>query len=358
MNGRIVEIHHQPMPDGGWVATHRDITENRGAEERIAHMARHDALTGLANRLLLSERIEQALARIEVGDLVAVHLLDLDHFKSVNDTLGHPAGDKLLQIAADRLRSLVRGNDTIARMGGDEFAIVQLALTDASAAAALADRVVARISKPYELDGQPAVIGVSVGIALAQGGKLTSEQLIRNADLALYRAKDDGRCAVRFFEQEMDAQVQERRRLEQSLRRGLAEHEFELRYQPVVDAVANRITAFEALIRWRHPERGLIGPGEFIPLSEEIGLIVPIGAWVLEEARRAAATWPVPLKIAVNLSPNQFRDRGLVHVTCLLGTRTRTPRVGNHRGRTAGPRRGNHGNPLPVARTGRAHRHG
>jgi diguanylate cyclase (GGDEF)-like protein len=314
MNGRVIEIHHQPMPDRGWVATHRDITESRRAEAQIAHMALHDSLTGLPNRLLLSERIEQALARVEVGELVALHLLDLDYFKSVNDTLGHPAGDKLLQIAADRLRSLVRGDDTIARMGGDEFAIVQLSLTDASDATALAERVVTRISEPYELDGQPAVIGVCVGIAVAQGDKLTSDQFLRNADLALYHAKDDGRCAVRIFEQEMDAQMLDRRRLEQSLRRGFEQDEFELRYQPIVDTVANRITAFEALIRWRHPERGLIGPGEFIPLAEEIGLIMPIGAWVIAEACRSAATWPLPLKIALNLSPIQFRDRGLVQL--------------------------------------------
>jgi diguanylate cyclase (GGDEF)-like protein len=314
MNGRIVEIHHQPMPDGGWVATHRDITESRRAEARIAHMARHDALTGLPNRVQLSERIEQALARVEVGELVAVHLLDLDHFKSVNDTLGHLIGDKLLQIAADRLRSLVRGADTIARMGGDEFAIVQLALSDSSEATALAERVVACISEPYELDGQPAVIGVSVGIALAQRTGLTSDQLIRNADLALYCAKDHGRCTVRLFEPAMDVQVQKRHRLEQDLRRGLAQHQFELRYQPVVDVAANKITAFEALLRWRHPERGLIGPAEFIPLAEEIGLIAPLGAWVLVEACKAAARWRLPLKIAVNLSPIQFRTSGLVQV--------------------------------------------
>jgi diguanylate cyclase (GGDEF)-like protein len=314
MNGRIMEIHHQPMPDGGWVATHRDITESRRAEARIAYMARHDALTGLPNRVQLSERIEQALARVEVGDLVAVHLLDLDHFKSINDTLGHLVGDKLLQIAADRLRSLVRGTDTIARMGGDEFAIVQLALSDPSEATALAERVVACISEPYELDGQPAVIGVSVGIALAQRAGLTSDQLIRNADLALYSAKDNGRCTVRLFEPAMDVQVQKRRRLEQELRLGLAQNQFELRYQPVVDVAVNKITAFEALLRWRHPERGLIGPAEFIPIAEEIGLIAPLGAWVLVEACNAAARWRLPLKIAVNLSPIQFRTSGLVQV--------------------------------------------
>jgi len=310
-NGCIVEIHHQPMADGGWVATHRDITESRRAEAQIAHMAKHDALTGLPNRLLLNERIEQALQRVETGDLVAVHLLDLDYFKSVNDTLGHPAGDALLQIAADRLRSLVRADDTIARMGGDEFAIVQLALSDASEALALAERVVGRISEPYVLNGHPAVIGASVGIALAKGTKLTPDQLVRKADVALYCAKDDGRCTVRIFEPAMDVQLQERLGLEQSLRRALAEHQFELRYQPIVDVVGKRITTFEALIRWRHPERGLIQPAEFVPLAEEVGLIGAVGAWVISEACKSAATWPVPVTIAVNLSPLQFRASGL-----------------------------------------------
>jgi diguanylate cyclase (GGDEF)-like protein/PAS domain S-box-containing protein len=320
-NGCTFEIHHRPMPDGGWVATHRDITEQRRAEAKIVHMARHDALTGLPNRVHFGERLTQALTRTERDDIVAVHLFDLDRFKIINDTLGHPAGDKLLQMAADRLRSVVRGTDTIARMGGDEFAIVQVGLSDATEAATLAHRVVARLSEPYEIDGQQAVIGASVGIAIGEDGCATPDEVVRNADLALYGAKADGRGTVRFFEAEMHAQVQERLNLEQSLRNALAAGEFELHYQPLVDVASNAITGLEALIRWRHPDKGLIAPDAFIPLAEEIGLINPIGEWVMREACTVATKWPCHLRVAVNLSPVQFRSAGLVHcIAQALGT--------------------------------------
>jgi len=312
MNGQVFEINHRPMSDGGWVATHRDITENRRAEAQIAHMARHDALTGLPNRVLFNERLEQALARAERGEMVAVHLFDLDNFKTVNDTLGHPAGDKLLQMAADRLGTLVRGADTIARMGGDEFAIVQVALSDPADAAALAHRVITRISEPYAIEEHQVLIGASVGIAIGQGENLTPGQLIRNADLALYGAKGDGRGTFRFFEPEMDAQVQGRRELEQGLRRALTAGEFEIYYQPVVDIVSNEIAGFEALIRWHHPVEGLVAPNAFIPLAEEIGLIIPMGEWVIREVCATAAKWPSHLRMAINLSPVQFRSPGLV----------------------------------------------
>ena len=311
-NGSIFEIHHRPMPDGGWVATHRDITEQRRTEAKIVHMARHDALTGLPNRVLFGEQLAQALTRTERGEIVAVHLFDLDRFKIVNDTLGHPAGDKLLQMAADRLRSIVRGADTVSRMGGDEFAVVQVALADPTDGAALAHRIIARLSEPYEIDGHQAIIGASVGIAIGQDGS-TPDQLVRNADLALYGAKADGRGTVRFFEVEMHAQVQERLNLEQNLRNALVAREFELHYQPLVDLATDSITGFEALIRWHHPDQGLLAPDEFIPLAEEIGLINPIGEWVLREACTTAARWPSHLRVAVNLSPIQFRSPGLVH---------------------------------------------
>jgi diguanylate cyclase (GGDEF)-like protein/PAS domain S-box-containing protein len=311
-NGCIFEIHHRPMPDGGWVATHRDITEQRRAEAKIVHMARHDALTGLPNRLQFGERLAQALTRIEPGKVVAVHLFDLDRFKIVNDTLGHSVGDKLLQMAADRLRSIKRDTDTIARMGGDEFAIVQVGLTDATDAAALAHRIIARLSEPYAIDGHQAVIGASVGISIGQDGSATPDQLVRNADLALYGAKTDGRGTVRFFEAEMHAQVKERLNLEQSLRNALASREFELHYQPLIHLATNAITGFEALIRWHHRDKGLLGPDAFIPLAEEIGLINPIGEWVMREACTTAAKWPNHLRIAVNLSPVQVRSSGLV----------------------------------------------
>ena len=311
-NGCTIEIHHRPMPDGGWVATHRDITEQRRAEAKIVHMARHDALTGLPNRVLFGERLAQALTRTERGEIVAVHLFDLDRFKIVNDTLGHAAGDKLLQMAADRLRTLVRGADTIARMGGDEFAIVQVGLVDATDAASLAHRIIARLSEPYEIDGHQAVIGASVGTSIGQDGCSTPEQLVRNTDLALYGAKADGRGTVRFFEAEMHAQVKERLNLEQSLRKALAAREFELHYQPLIDLATNAITGFEALIRWHHPDKGLLAPDAFIPLAEELGLINPIGEWVMQEACTTAAKWPNHLRVAVNLSPIQFRSPGLV----------------------------------------------
>jgi diguanylate cyclase (GGDEF)-like protein len=311
-NGCIFEIHHRPMLDGGWVATHRDITEQRRAEAKIVHMARHDALTGLPNRVHFGERLAQALTRTERDDIVAVHLFDLDRFKIINDTLGHPAGDRLLQMAADRLRSVVRGTDTIARMGGDEFAIVQVGLSDATEAATLAHRIIARLSEPYEIDGHQAVIGASVGIAIGQDGCSTPDQIVRNADLALYGAKADGRGTVRFFEAEMHAQVQERLNLERSLRNALAAGEFDLHYQPLVDVATNAITGLEALIHWHHPDKGLLAPDAFIPLAEEIGLINPIGEWVLREACASAARWPGHLRIAVNLSPIQFRSAGLV----------------------------------------------
>ena len=217
-----------PLDDGGFVTTYMDITERRRSEAKIAHMALHDALTGLANRVLLNEQLEQALTRVKRGDMVAVHLLDLDHFKNVNDTLGHPAGDKLLKEAADRLRALVRETDTIARMGGDEFAILQVAINQPADATALAHRVIESVSGPYELDGRQVVIGTSVGIAIGPVDGLASDQLMRNADLALYRAKDDGRGTYRFFEPEMDAQMQERRGLEYDLRKALTAGEFEL----------------------------------------------------------------------------------------------------------------------------------
>jgi diguanylate cyclase (GGDEF)-like protein len=275
-------------------------------------MALHDTLTGLPNRVLLNEHLEQALARVKRGEIVATHIFDLDHFKTVNDTLGHPTGDKLLTMAADRLRTLVRETDTIARMGGDEFAIVQVGIAQPADATSLAQRIIAVVSEPYDIDGHQVVIGASVGIAVGPNDGTTTEQIIRNADLALYRAKGDGRGTYRFFEPEMDAQMQARRELESDLRKALSANEFELHYQPVVDLASNEISGLEALIRWRHPSKGMVAPNMFIPLAEEIGLIIPLGEWVLRQACATAALWPAQLKIAVNLSPAQFRSPGLL----------------------------------------------
>ena len=313
-DGRQIAVSVQSMPGGGTVTTHHDITEQRRSEAKIAHMALHDALTGLPNRVLLNERLEDALRRVKRGEIVATHLLDLDHFKTVNDTLGHPAGDRLLQMVADRLRTVARETDTIARMGGDEFTIVQSAIAQPADATALAHRMIEAVGAPYPIEGQQVVIGTSVGIAVGPSDGTSPEQLLRNADLALYRAKGDGRGTYRFFEADMDAQMQARRAMECDLRKALPAGEFELHYQPVVNLASNSITGFEALIRWHHPEKGLVPPNTFIPLAEEIGFIVPLGEWAVREACSTAAQWPGDLKVAVNLSPVQFRSPGLVHV--------------------------------------------
>jgi diguanylate cyclase (GGDEF)-like protein len=314
-NGRTFKIRHRPMPDGGWVATHEDITEQRRSEVKIEYMAHHDSLTDLANRVLLNERLEHALGRrIHREEMVAVHHLDLDQFKAVNDTFGHLAGDKLLKIVADRLRGLVRETDTIARMGGDEFVIVQGPIRDPADATSLAQRIIVLMSEPYDLDGHQAVIGASIGIAVGPGDGLRPDKLLRNADLALYRAKGDGRGTFRFFEPAMDLQMQTRRIMEQDLRKALPAGEFELYYQPVVNLASNEISGFEALIRWNHPEKGIVAPAAFIPLAEEIGFIVPLGEWVIRQACATAAQWPGDLHVAVNISAVQFRSPGLMQV--------------------------------------------
>ncbi len=313
-DGRMIRVTRQPMAGGGWVATHHDITEQRRSEEKIAHMALHDTLTGLPNRALLNERLGQALARAKRGEVIAIHILDLDHFKHVNDTLGHPAGDKLLQVVSDRLRALVRETDTIARMGGDEFAIVQVALSQLTDATSLAQRVIAALCEPYEIDGQHVVIGTSVGITVAPSDGLIADQLIRNGDLALYCAKGDGRGTFRFFEPQMDLEAQARRALEHDLRKALAAGEFELHYQPLINLDSNEISGLEALIRWNHPEKGMVSPAAFISLAEETGLIVPIGEWTIRHACATAAQWPSELKIAVNLSPAQLRSPDLLQM--------------------------------------------
>jgi diguanylate cyclase (GGDEF)-like protein/PAS domain S-box-containing protein len=313
-NGRTFLIRHKPMPDLGWVATHEDITEKRQAELKIEHMAHHDALTGLANRVQLYDRLEQALAQPAHGRMVAVHHLDLDRFKAVNDTFGHHAGDGLLKVVASRLRELVRASDTIARIGGDEFVIVQSPISEPSEATLLAERVIAAMAEPFEIDGHQSAAGASVGIAVSPGDGDDSETLLRNADLALYRAKEDGRGTFRFFESGMDEHMQRRRSMEQDMRRALPAGQFELYYQPVVNLQTSAISGFEALIRWNHPQRGLISPATFIPLAEESGFIIPLGEWVIRQACLTAAQWPNHLHVAINISASQFRSAGLMQV--------------------------------------------
>jgi diguanylate cyclase (GGDEF)-like protein/PAS domain S-box-containing protein len=289
-----------------------DVTAKRQAEARIAHMAHHDALTSLPNRVLFHERLDEALLRVRRDrDKFAVLYLDLDQFKSVNDTLGHAAGDKLLMAVAERLRTCLRGSDMVARFGGDEFAVLQMGLAGPPEAGILAERIVTLLSEPYDIEGQQAVIGTSVGIALAPADGETSDQLLRNADMALYQAKEDGRCTFCFFQPGMGASLRAHHTLELDLRKALGASEFEVYYQPLVTLETGVICGFEALLRWHHPLRGMVPPAEFIPLAEEIGLIVPIGEWVLRQACAEAAGWPDDLKVAVNLSPVQFKKGNL-----------------------------------------------
>ena len=289
-----------------------DVTERKQAEARIAYMAQHDALTNLPNRVLFHERLDGALSQLpRRGGLIAVHCLDLDHFKSVNDTLGHPLGDELLRVVADRLKGKLRDCDLVARLGGDEFAVIQN-IAHPNEASDLAARLIAAISASYDIQGHEVIIGGSIGIALAPGDGNAADVLLRNADMALYRAKAEGRGTSHFFEAEMDRRVQARRLLELDLRKAFANGELDLHYQPLVNLLEDRIIGFEALLRWQHPERGMVMPGEFIALAEEIGLIGPIGEWVLRRACEEAARWPGDLKVAVNLSPAQFRTRAVV----------------------------------------------
>ena len=311
-DGRSISISHQPMPDGGFVATFEDITERLLAEERIRHLARHDALTDLLNRVAFYEQMETVLSHLRRSETMAVLSLDLDHFKSVNDTLGHPIGDLLLQEAAERMRSCVRGEDIVARLGGDEFAIVQVPSEQPSSITSLATRLIEVIGAPYDLGGHQVIVGVSVGVTIAPGEGTEPDVLMKNADLALYRAKADGGGIYRFFEIGMDARMQARRILELDLRKAIVNGEFELFYQPIVDVKTGAITSCEALIRWNHPERGMIAPMDFIPVAEETGLIVPLGEWVVRQACAEAARWPKHVTVAVNLSPAQFKSRNLV----------------------------------------------
>jgi diguanylate cyclase (GGDEF)-like protein len=311
-DGRVLAIKHQPMPGGGWVATHEDITEYRRIEARVAHMAHHDVLTELPNRLLLRERLERALDGAREGRSLAVLCLDLDRFKDINDTLGHQSGDGLLRTVAERLRKCVGESDVVARTGGDEFAIVQVSGEQPIASTALAARIIEAIDAPFEVDGHQVVVGTSIGIAVAPGDGTDPHQLLKSADLALYRAKGEGRGIYRFFETGMDAHMQARCKLQLDLRKALSEAEFELHYQPLVNLERGQISGMEALLRWRHPERGNVSPADFIPLAEETGLIVPIGEWVLREACATASRWPGHLKVAVNLSAMQFKGRHLV----------------------------------------------
>jgi diguanylate cyclase (GGDEF)-like protein len=294
----------------GYHGVGSDITGQRRQQEQISFLARHDSLTKLANRVLFSETLHQVCEHCEATG-IALLCLDLDNFKTVNDTLGHATGDAVLVAVAERIRGCIRDFDMAARLGGDEFAVI-VVTEEVEEALHVARRIIERIVRPFHFDGQLVQIGMSVGITMAPSDGKTPAVLLKNADLALYRAKTEGRGVARLYDPEMDERVQGRRILQAALRRAVARQEFVLHYQPVLDLSTGRITGAEALIRWQHPERGLLPPGEFIGIAEESGMIVEIGEWVLREACARAATWPVPVTISVNLSPLQLRDENLV----------------------------------------------
>ena len=319
---RLLDGTLRQLSSGGFVLSMDDVT----TYVRNAELAERDALTGLANRKALRDRLVERLAvAARTGQELAVLFVDLDRFKAINDTRGHLVGDALLRKVAERFKVSLRDGDVVARLGGDEFAIIQSDAPQPTAATALATRLVDLIGRAYAIDGQIMHIGASVGIAIAPKDGDEPDVLLKNADLALYRAKDAGRGCYRFFESGMDEQMQLRRSMEIDLRRALALKQLELVYQPQFDVASKAIIGFEALIRWHHPTRGIVMPGEFIPFAEEIGVISAIGEWVLRTACKQAATWPIPLSIAVNLSPMQFRGGNLAKTVMSALERSKLP---------------------------------
>jgi diguanylate cyclase (GGDEF)-like protein len=326
-DGRVISITHQPIEGGGWVAIHQDITDSRRDEERVAFMARHDLLTGLPNRTNFMEKLEEAGTRLRRRhETFTVFMLDLDRFKNVNDSLGHPAGDALLKETADRLKKALRATDLVARIGGDEFAIIQAGEADQRGAAAeLAKRVIALISAPYDFHGAMVSIGTSIGIAMARDPGVDSDTLMKQADLALYRTKSEGRNGYCFFDERMTADADARRQLEADLRDAIAGGQIEIHYQPILHVKTRKLFGLEALARWRHPLKGFVPPSEFIPLAEETGLIVPLGEWVLHKACETAKGWPLGVKVAVNISAVQFAKSDLLDVVTRTLAETRFP---------------------------------
>ena len=313
LDGRNFSFTFQLMENGGSVVLIEDITERKNTEAKISHMARYDALTGLPNRTYFRDQIDKALGPTRhSGKSCAVLFIDLDQFKQVNDTLGHPCGDQLLCAVADRLRKIVRDTDVVARFGGDEFVVFQSPIKHPKEAATLAKNIVKWLEEPYDIEGHNVVVGASIGIAITPHEAISADHLLKNADMALYRAKSDGRGTWRFFEPDMAAQAQARRNLELDLRTALNNNAFKVFYQPLINLKTRRVSTCEALLRWPHPERGMIPPSEFIPIAEEMGLILDIGRWVLKQACVEATQWPHQVRVAVNLSPMQFRRGDVV----------------------------------------------
>jgi diguanylate cyclase (GGDEF)-like protein/PAS domain S-box-containing protein len=306
-DGRSIQVVNEPVADGGWLATHEDITERRRAEERITHLAHYDALTDLPNRTLFHERLKTELAHAAPDRPLAVLYIDIDEFKSVNDSLGHMIGDQLLKSVAASLAACTRKSDFVARLGGDEFAIVQTGIEDTDDVMKLVSRIFHAIRSPYQCLGHQLTTDASIGIALAPQDGSDIDQILKNADLAMYAAKAAGRRTYRFFEADMEAEVRARRSLEIDLRQALVDGGFEVHYQPLLSLETNTVTGCEALVRWRHAERGMISPAEFVPLAEDTGLINQLGEWVLTTACKEAATWPGNVTLAVNVSPVQFK---------------------------------------------------
>jgi diguanylate cyclase (GGDEF)-like protein len=309
---RTIAVSRRIMSGGGSVVILEDVTESKRAQERITHLAKYDDLTGLANRNQFRERINGMLAAMHKRkNHVAIHLIDLDRFKTINDTLGHPIGDKLLKEVASRLKTVIRPGDMITRFGGDEFVVLQIGTERYQDAKWLAERLARTLKDPFDIDGHRIDIGASIGIAMAPMDGVDADQLLKKADMALYAAKNGGGGDHRFFALEMEEAAQERRALELDLREALTSDQFDLYFQPLVDLRSGRVTTCEALMRWRHPRRGMVPPSIFIPIAEETGLIITLGEWALQRACYEAAKWPKSVKVAVNLSPVQFRDRGL-----------------------------------------------
>jgi diguanylate cyclase (GGDEF)-like protein len=312
IRGRSLSWTFQPMANGGAVVLLEDITERRNAEAKISHLARYDELTALPNRVNFRDEIERLL-RVphDADELSALLFIDLDQFKQVNDTLGHPCGDQLLCAVAERLRAMLRPEDFVARFGGDEFVVFQQNVRSNEDAAILARRIVDRLSERYKIGNHLVEIGASVGIAMTLPG-VSADTLLKNADMALYRAKADGRGTFCFFRDELAQTVEARRVLELDLRKALANEEFELFYQPLVNLKSGKITTCEALLRWNHPVRGTVSPIDIIPVAEDMGLIVDLGRWILRKACMECMKWPEAVSVAVNFSPQQFHQRDVL----------------------------------------------